>query len=139
MCKKAIIGLMSENDYFRDKVAMAFCDIGFSRYSIRNKIKEFARYLDFGDNLGSDTINKIRDAGYCISKKYWINLLFANIPKEKMLIVIDDLRLEDIIVGVIHPYIIGHDNHEKCEFEIINPNSDNIIDDISKKINNIIV
>jgi hypothetical protein len=140
MGKKIIIGLMGEDVNLREKVAKIFSDIGFFRTSISSKTTELANYLLPGDIFPEETVDQIRQRGYKVSNCYWINLVLASTPDDKDLILIDDLRQQDIIEGVIIPYIVETDDIVSYGgIEAINANSKNIEAEIHSKIKKIAV
>lgn len=139
MIRKIIIGLISSDQVNCEKdinkVIKIFTDVGFYRTSISSKTKEIAKYLLPGNIFPEETLDKIRSKGYTVSKCYWVNLVLASVPDDKNLIIIDDIRKEDIIENVIFPYILcDSENHMIDGIEAINFNSQELDNDIHKKI-----
>lgn len=136
MNKKIVIGLMGGEPLSREAVCKIFSNIGFYRTSISDKTIELAKHLLPGDIFPEETIDKIRERGYNISNYYWINLVLASIPDDKNLILIDDLRDQDIIKGVIIPYNLNK-GESKNGIEFIDVNSKNLEAEIHGKIKRI--
>jgi len=133
--RKIIIGLIRNNTEEINKVAKIFTDIGFYRTSIFAKTTEIAKYLLPGNRFPEETIDKIRSKGYNTSKCYWINLVLASVPDDKKLIIIDDIKKEDIIENVIFPYILCNSDDKTIDgIETINVNSKELENEIHKKI-----
>ena len=142
MIRKIIIGLIGSEqiDCEKDinKVIKIFTDVGFYRTSISSKTKEVAKYLLPGNIFPEETLDKIRSKGYNVSKYYWVNLVLASVPDDKNLIIIDDIRKEDIIENVIIPYILCDSEDNFIDgFETINVNNSELDNDIHKKIKKI--
>jgi len=138
MGKKLIIGLIGDDLDLRVKVAKVFTNVGFHRVSISSKTNELAKYLLPGDTFPEETINQIRQRGYKVSRSYWINLVLASAPDDKDLILIDDLQPEDIIEGVVTPYLIStNDKQSSNGVETINAKSKDLEADIHGKIKRI--
>ena len=135
MNRKIIIGLLGDDRISRQQVAKVFSDIGFYRTSIVSKTTELAKYLLPGDRFPEETLDQIRQRGYNVSKCYWINLVLASAPDDKELILIDDLQEEDIIEGVITPYIVTNDNTKLSNgVETINASSKDLESVVHGKI-----
>lgn len=63
------------------------------------------------DVLNKDIIMKsIRQRGYLLNKKFWINLTLSKIDKNKDKIIILDMMDEDRVNEVIKTYIVNSDN-----------------------------
>ncbi|MFA7219545.1 MAG: hypothetical protein WC119_03505 [Synergistaceae bacterium] len=138
MNKKIVIGLMGGESCSRESVCKIFSNIGFYRTSISAKTIELAKHLLPGDRFPEETIDQIRERGYNVSNYYWINLVLASIPDDKNLILIDDLRDQDIIKGVIIPYSLD-EGDSKNGIESINVNSKNLEEEIHSKIKRIAI
>jgi hypothetical protein len=97
--KKNIIGIIGEKEY-KDIVTNTLISKGYCRISMEDKIKSISKIFGINNNL-----DDIRERGYKIGRLYWINLTLSNISNKK-LIVIDDIRLEDIIENIMKVYYI---------------------------------
>ena len=134
MGKKIVIGLMGDDLALREKVAKVFSDIGFFRTSISSKTTELAKYLLPGSVFPEETIAQIRHRGYNVSDCYWINLVLASAPDDKNLILVDDLRQEDVIEGVIVPYVVSTDDAKSSDgIDTINADSTDLEAEIHGK------
>jgi hypothetical protein len=106
--KKNIVGLIGDNMACQT-TAEILHRLGFYKVCISDKVKEIAKYLLKlnDDEITAGVINQIRNRGYHVNRLYWINLTLAAVPDNKELIVISDLRLEDVIQEVISPYFVA--------------------------------
>ena len=102
---KKIIGLIGEKED-RDIVSNILINDGYYKISINERVKIVADMLDNKD------LDIVRERGYKFDSRYWINLTLSIIPKDKNLIIIDDLRLEDIIENLIKVYYISEDKEK---------------------------
>ena len=117
---KKIIGLIGDNKVCQE-VSEFLVKNGFYVASISNKVSEIAKYLIKlkEDEITDELITKIRNKGYQVNKLYWINLVLTSVPENKNLIVIEDLRIEDVIKDIITPYYFTkNDDGNNCPKDI---------------------
>jgi len=125
--KKIIIGLLGDKGSGKTTVSAMLSEMGFHRISILSKVREIAKYLLPGDDWPEETLDQIRERGYKVNKTYWINLTLGSAPEDKDLIVIDDLKENDVISSVIRPICVFRDGVSKentSKIEILANNSD---------------
>jgi len=101
---KKIIGIIG-NEEDRNIVTNILLNKGYYKISIIDKVKEIAKLLKLEDNL-----DLVRERGYKVGRLYWINLLLPSVPNDKNLILIDDLRLEDIVEKIMKVYYVSNKN-----------------------------
>ena len=103
---KKIIGLIGENSICKE-VSNFLVNDGFYKTTIESKVLEVSKYLmRVGEEINEAFITQVRNRGYQVNRLYWINLVLTSIPEDKNLIVIEDLRIEDIINDIVSPYYI---------------------------------
>ena len=119
---KNIVGFMGDGIFCKNS-AEVLQGMGFYKISIGKKVLEISKYLieANGGEITEDILNQIRNRGYKINRLYWINLALSSVPDDKKKIVIEDLRIEDIIKDVISPYYISNGKKDDCppDIEII--------------------
>lgn len=113
--KKIIIGLSGDDHEGKGAAASVLESMGFHRISIHNKVKEICASLQktSTENNLDEYVELVRLRGYNISERYWINIVMANLPDDKLRIVIDDMREEDAIDKVIMSFFITKDSQSK--------------------------
>lgn len=128
---KNIVGLIG-NAETCNKAAEILQGFGFYKLEISPKVKEVAKYLlKLNDEeINTEVIDQIRDRGYHVNQFYWINLTLANLPENKVRIVVPDLRVEDVIETVIAPYYLG--KVESCPPNIRCVDSINLKENLEK-------
>ena len=125
-----IIGIIGEEQY-KNIVIDILISKGFYKISINDKIKSVAKSLSMDNN-----INDIRERGYKINRLYWINLVLSSIDDKQKHILIDDIRLEDMISGIMKVYYIcsNEDNMPKNINPIYkNKNLEDFKNEVNKK------
>jgi hypothetical protein len=129
MNKKKIIGLIGDKEG-RDIISNILISNRYYKISIEDRVKIVADVLSVDNDL-----NTVRNRGYNVGSKYWINLVLSMIPKDKDLIVIDDLRLEDVIENIMKVYYVSEKKEEKVPIgiELINKGKD--IEEFKKLVN----
>ena len=125
--KKVVIGLLGDSGSGKTTVSAILSEIGFHRVSVLSKVREIAKYLLPGDDWPEETLNQIRERGYKVNKAYWINLTLGSVPEDKDLIIIDDLKDNDVIANVVRPIYVYREGISKTKpstIEILANNSD---------------
>jgi len=129
--KKNIIGVIGDKEY-KDIVSDILISNGFFRIRIVDKVQAICKLLEMDADL-----NSIRERGYKIGRLYWINLLLSAIPEDKKLILIDDIRLEDIVGKIMKVYYICDRNQETIPKDIeviyINNNIEEFKNEVVRK------
>jgi len=129
--KKNIIGIIGDKEY-KDIVSDILISNGFFRIRIVDKVQAICELLEMDADL-----NSIRERGYKIGRLYWINLLLSAIPEDKKLILIDDIRLEDIVGKIMKVYYICDRNQETIPNDIeviyINNNIEEFKNEVVRK------
>ena len=129
--KKNIIGLIGDKKY-KDIVSDILISNGFYRTNIIDKVQSISKLLEMDADL-----NSIRERGYKIGRLYWINLLLSAIPEDKKLILIDDIRLEDVVEKIMKVYYICDKNQENIPKDMeaiyINSNVEEFKSEVMKK------
>jgi hypothetical protein len=127
MKNKTIIGFIGDCNYCK-KASSVLHGIGFHKVSIGKKVLEISKYImgSKDEDLDEAFLLQVRNRGYKINRLYWINLVLASVPDDKKLVVIEDLRIEDIVKDVISPYYITSDKKNDCpsDIEIIEKTKD---------------
>ena len=89
------------------------------------------------EEITEEFIARVRNKGYQVNRLYWINLVLTSVPEDKHLIVIEDLRIEDIIKDIVVPYYLTKNNEEfDCPNDIkmiVIPNSSDELKSILEK------
>jgi hypothetical protein len=129
--KKNIIGVIGDKEY-KDIVSDILISNGFFRIRIVDKVQAICKLLEMDADL-----NSIRERGYKIGRLYWIILLLSAIPEDKKLILIDDIRLEDIVGKIMKVYYICDRNQETIPKDIeviyINNNIEEFKNEVVRK------
>lgn len=101
--RKTIIGIIGEKDAKLQTLCDAIAKNRFKKALVSDKVKEVSRYLMRGE-IGESVASKVRERGYMVNKYYWINLLLSSMKDEDMNILIEDLRENDIVDGIMMVY-----------------------------------
>lgn len=83
--------------------------LGAYKVDINSFVENIARHLV--DDKAMEFASKkvltiIRQRGYSINNKYWLNMSIINIPSDKKIIVIDNMWKEDINLDIMSVYQI---------------------------------
>jgi len=117
--KRIIIGLLGNDSANKDFVGLCRSH-GFHAMRISDKVKELAGYLFNHDDyeLDEKTLGDLRNRGYKVNSMYWINLLLSSMNNDYKHVVLEDLREEDVILGVIHALDVSKMSQSDMEREI---------------------
>ena len=107
-----------------------FENIGFHIIKIDDTINQTLDTLFANGNIPNKIIEKTRENGYNIHSKYWVNLTLSKIGSDEDLVLIPNIRENELIDGVIRPLFATR----KEEEEFIKKNKDNLKEEIYKKI-----
>ena len=105
--KRIIIGVLGNESQNKKQFVSLCTSNGFHPVKISDKVKELAGYLFNHDDdfeLDDKTLNSLRDRGYKVNSMYWINLLLSSMNNDYKHVVLEDMREEDMIPGVIYHF-----------------------------------
>jgi len=106
MKKKTIIGLIGD-DKLKSEVIEFLVKEGFWAVSIMDKVRELSKLLMKNYDYSENDLALVRLKGYSVHKLYWINLVLASVPNNKVFVVIKDIDEKDAIHNVIDIYYVG--------------------------------
>ena len=92
--KKMVVGITGYEELVKD-VVQIFEDTGFYTIILSERVQDFAQY-PLKDDFDTSNLMQIRKRGIDVCKAYWVNLSLTSLPKDKDLIVIEDLLPEEI-------------------------------------------
>lgn len=131
---KKIVGFIGDKNTGKTLAANILEKKGFYKISISSKVKEFVGFINGKNRTDDEILRTVRNRGYLINKKYWINLVLSSIPSNIDKVVIDDLEENDIDNKAMDVYQVYRKNVSENKLPNIKMLINNDLRDFIKKI-----